>query len=110
MTGRRHTHAHTHSVPDFRGPGEALGEVDPLRWRSKERRRGRRLDEDVTVQRVHLALDAAVRVLGVFLVVAGVVVLEGVPFVVGVQAVLLDQGLGDRHSTRTHKYQRQKRV
>lgn len=80
--------------PDFRGPRETLGEVDPLS-RGSERRRGRwRLDDDVAVQGVHLALDPAVCVLGVLLLVPRVVVLERIPLVVCVQAVLLDQGLG----------------
>lgn len=63
---------------------------------SEGRRRRRRLDDDITVQGVHLALDAAVCVLGVLFLVPGVIVLEGVPLVVCVQAVLLDQGLGER--------------
>lgn len=87
--------------PDFRGPGETLGEVDPFRRGPKGRRRRRRLDDDVTVQRVHLALDSAVRVLGVLLLVPGVVVFEGVPLVVRVQAVLLDEGLGGKGGQRT---------
>lgn len=78
--------------PDFGGPGEALGEVDPLGGGPEERRR-RRLDDDVPVQRVDLALHAAVAVLGVVLLVAGVVVLERVALVVRVQAVLFDQRL-----------------
>lgn len=80
-------------LPDFRGPGESFGEADPLCGGPERGRRRRRLDDDVPVQRVHLALDAAVRVLGVLLLVPGVVVLEGVPLVVRVQAVLLHQRL-----------------
>lgn len=85
--------------PDFRGPGEALGEVDSLCWRSQGRRWWWRLDDDVTVQWVHLALDTAVRVLWVLFFIPGIIVLEGVPLIVCVQAVLFDQGLGDRKRT-----------
>lgn len=84
------------ALPDFRGPGEALGEVDPLCGRSERGRWRRGLDDDVAIQGVHFALNATVRVLGILLLIAGVVVLEGVPLVVRVQAVLLDQGLGER--------------
>lgn len=79
--------------PDFRGPGEPFREADPFGGGPERRRRRRRLDDDVPVQRVHLALDAAVRVLAVLLLVPGVVVLERVPLVVRVQAVLLHQRL-----------------
>lgn len=76
--------------PDFRGPWKALGKTDPIRGGSEGRRRRWRLDDDVTVQRVHLSLDAAVRILWVLLLIPSVVVFEGVPLVVCVQAVLLD--------------------
>ena len=85
--------------PDFGRPGQALGEVDPLGGGPQRGRRRWRLDDDVAVQGVHLALDAAVRVLGVLVLVSRLLVLEGVPLVVRVQAVLLHQGLrggGDR--------------
>lgn len=79
--------------PDFRGPGEPFREADPFCGGPERRRWWRRLDDDVPIQRVHLALDAAVRVLGVLVLVPGIVVLEGVPLVVGVQAVLFHQWL-----------------
>lgn len=80
-------------LPDFGGPGEPFGEADPLCGGPEWRRWRWRLDDDVPIQRVHLALDAAVRVLGILLLVPGIVVLEGVPLVVRVQAVLLHQWL-----------------
>lgn len=51
------------------------------------------MDDDISIKRVHLALDAAVCVLGVLLLVPCIIVLEGVPLVVCVEAVLLDQRL-----------------
>lgn len=91
--------------PNFGGPRQAFGEVDPLCWGSQWRRRRRKLDDDVPIQGVHFPLDAAVRVVRVVLFVTGVIVLKRVPLVVGVQAVLLDQGLEgeteDRASTLT---------
>lgn len=80
-------------LPDFGGPGKTFREVNPLCWGFQWWGRGRRLDDDVPVQRVHFPLNAAVRVLWVVLLVASVVVLEGIPLVVRVQAVLLDQRL-----------------
>lgn len=58
------------------------------------------MDDDVAVQRVYLTLNTTVRVLRVLLFVPGVVILKGVSLVVRVQAVLLDQGLGDRGERR----------
>lgn len=80
--------------PDFRGPGETLGEVDPLSGGSKWWRGWRWLNDDVAVQGVHLALDPAVGVLWILLLVPCIVVFERVPLVVCIQAVLLYQGLG----------------
>lgn len=51
------------------------------------------MDDDVSVERVDLSLDATVHILWVIFLIPGIVVLERIPFVVCVQAVLLDQGL-----------------
>lgn len=76
--------------PDFRSPGETLGEVDPLGGGSEWWWGRRWLDDDVAVQGVHLALDPTICVLWVLLLVPCVVVFERVPLVVRIQAVLLN--------------------
>lgn len=54
------------------------------------------MDDDVSVKRVDLSLDATVHILWVIVLIPGIIVLERVPFVVSVQAVLLDQGLQEK--------------
>lgn len=82
--------------PDFGGPRQPFRERHSVRWRPQSGWRRWGLDNDITVQGVHLALNATVHILTIIFLVPSIIVLKWVPFVISVQAVLLDQRLRER--------------